>query len=259
MKISKAELEKLYKTYNKRKYVHPDPLEFLYNYPDIRDREIAGLIASSLAYGRVAQILKSVERILSKMGLSPYRFVRKTKSADFINIFRGFKHRFTTHCDIADLLSSIHQILQKYGSLNECFIAGTEKYDETVMPALDKFLEELDCTGGYLIPLPRKGSACKRMHLYLRWMVRKDDVDPGGWNGISPGKLIVPLDTHMANIGKSLGMTKRNSADQKMTLDITNAFRKISPHDPVKYDFALTRFGIHPDMEMDDLLGPKNF
>lgn len=258
MKISKAELEELYRTYNKRKFVHPDPLEFLYNYPDIRDREITGLIASSLAYGRVAQILKSVERILAKMGPSPYRFILKNRPLDFKNIFSGFKHRFTTHSDIGDLLSALHRILNEYGSLNKCFITGMNRDDETVIPALDNFLEKLDCTGGYLIPLPRRGSACKRMHLYLRWMVRKDKVDPGGWKDISPGKLIVPLDTHMANIGKTLGMTKRKSADQKMALDITNAFRKISPHDPVKYDFSLTRFGIHPDMEMDDLLGPKN-
>lgn len=258
MKISKAELERLYKTYNKRKFVHPDPLEFLYHYPDMRDREIAGLVASSLAYGRVAQILKSVDRILAKMGPSPYSFILKTKPSDFRKIFCGFKHRFTTHCDIGDLLSALHRILKEYGSLNKCFVSGIGKDDGTVMPALDNFLEKLDCTGGYLIPLPRRGSACKRMHLYLRWMVRKDNVDPGGWKGISPGMLVVPLDTHMANIGKSLGMTKRKSADQKMAMDITESFRAISPDDPVKYDFSLTRFGIHPDMEMNDLLGPKN-
>ena len=191
------------------------------------------------------------------MGPSPSRFVRKTRPGDFRKIYCGFKHRFTTHCDIADLLSALRRILKEYTSLNECFVAGMGRDDETTAPALDVFLEKLDCTGGYLIPLPRKGSACKRMHLYLRWMVRKDGVDPGGWEGIAPARLIVPLDTHMANIGKTLGMTKRKSADQKMALDITGSFRAISPADPVKYDFALTRFGIHPDMEMDDLLGEK--
>jgi uncharacterized protein (TIGR02757 family) len=255
--FSNAELEKLYKTYNKKKYVHPDPLEFLYNFPDIHDREIVGLIASALAYGRVAQILKSVTRVLDKMGSSPFRFIQETKPSDFIKIYYGFKHRFTTHHDIAELMSALHRILKEYGSLNECFVAGMEKNDETVIPALDNFLARLECTGGYLIPLPRKGSACKRMHLFLRWMARKDTVDPGGWEGISPGKLIVPLDTHMANIGKSSGMTQRKSTNQGMALDITNAFRKISPHDPVKYDFALTRFGIHPDMEMKDLLNKQ--
>jgi len=252
--FSKAELEQLYRTYNKRKYVHPDPLEFLYRYPAIRDREIAGLIASSLAYGRVAQILKSVSRILDKMGPSPFYFVCATRPSSFKKIFCGFKHRFTTHCDIADLMSALHRILKEHGSLNECFASGMKKNDQTVIPALDVFLEKLDCTGGYLIPLPGRGSACKRMHLYLRWMARKDDVDPGGWHGISPRKLIVPLDTHMANIGRSMGLTLKKSANQAMALDITNAFRKIEPDDPVKYDFSLTRFGIHPDMEMSDLL-----
>jgi len=255
--LNRAELDKLYRTYNKRKYVHPDPLEFLYNYPDIRDREIVGLIASALAYGRVAQILKSVDRILGKMGSSPYKFVFNTKPGDFLKIFCGFKHRFTTHCDIADLLGALHRILGEYGSINKCFIAGMGADDETVIPALDNFLEELNCTGGYLIPLPRRGSACKRIHLFLRWMVRKDAVDPGGWEGISPDRLVVPLDTHMANIGRTMGMTQRKSANQRMALDITDVFRKITPDDPVKYDFALTRFGIHPDMEMDDLLNIK--
>jgi uncharacterized protein (TIGR02757 family) len=148
----------------------------------------------------------------------------------------------------------MHRVLKEYGSLNECFVSGISRTDDTVMPALDVFLGKLKCTGGYLIPLPHKGSACKRMHLYLRWMVRKDAVDPGGWKGISPAQLIVQLDTHMANIGVSLGMTRRKSANGAMALDITNAFRRISPDDPVKYDFALTRFGIRPDMEMEDLL-----
>jgi len=252
--LSKDELERLYRTYNRRKYVHPDPLEFLYSYPAIRDREIAGLVASSLAYGRVAQILKSVSKILDKMGRSPFEFVQKTRPSDFKKIFCGFKHRFTTHCDIADLMSALHRILKEHGSINGCFVSGINEDDPTLIPALDVFLEKLNCTGGYLVPLPRRGSACKRMHLYLRWMVRKDEVDPGGWKGISPGKLIVPLDTHMANIGRSTGMTQMKSANQKMALEITNAFRKVSPDDPVKYDFALTRFGIHPDMEMSDLL-----
>lgn len=255
--FSRPELEKLYGIYNKRKYVHPDPLEFLYNYPKARDREIVGLIASGLAYGRVLQILKSVTRVLDQMGQSPFEFVLRTKPADFTKIFCGFKHRFTTHCDVADLLASLHKILKEYGSLNECYIAGMGKNDETVMPALDAFLEKLNCTGGYLIPLPRRGSACKRMHLYLRWMVRKDAVDPGGWHGISPDKLIIPLDTHMANIGRTMKLTTRKSANQAMALDITKAFRSVSPEDPVKYDFSLTRFGIHPDMKMADLLGKR--
>jgi len=214
------------------------------------------LIASGLAYGRVAQILKSVACVLAKTGPSPHQFTRMTKPSALQKIFRGFKHRFTTHCDIASLFSSVHHILKEYGSLNECFASGMSRDDVTVIPALDNFLEKLDCTGGYLVPLPHRGSACKRMHLYLRGMVRKDEVDPGGWNGIPPGRLIVPLDTHMANIGRTLGMTRRKSADQRMALDITNSFRQISPDDPVKYDFALTRFGIRPDMKMEDLLKP---
>ena len=252
--LNKTRLNELYRTYNRRKFVHPDPLEFLYRYPDRRDREIAGLIASALAYGRVAQILKSVTRVLAAMGDSPHEFIHHTTPAGIHAVYDGFKHRFTVHSDLVALIAGMRKTILDYGSLNECFVAGLKRTDPTVLGALDAFLGKLDCRGGYLLPLPGRGSACKRMHLYLRWMVRNDAVDPGGWKGISPAQLIIPLDTHMAHIGRTLGLTRRKSADQSMALELTQAFRDISPNDPVKYDFALTRFGIRSDMEMSDLL-----
>jgi uncharacterized protein (TIGR02757 family) len=100
---------------------------------------------------------------------------------------------------------------------------------------------------------PEKGSACKRIMLFLRWMIRNDEVDPGGWDKISPELLIVPLDTHMHTIGKILGFTERRNADMKTALEITRGFKKISARDPVKYDFCLTRFGIRREMQMNDL------
>ncbi len=96
-----------------------------------------------------------------------------------------------------------------------------------------------------LLPSPGKGSACKRLNLFLRWMVRSDDVDPGGWSGVDAGKLIVPLDTHMHRMGLEVGLTRRKQADMQAALEVTRAFRTIAPEDPVRYDFALTRLGIH--------------
>ncbi|MBW2545477.1 MAG: TIGR02757 family protein, partial [Deltaproteobacteria bacterium] len=104
------------------------------------------------------------------------------------------------------------------------------------------------------VPLPAKGSACKRLNLFLRWMVRRDDVDPGGWDDIPPSKLVIPLDTHMHRICLAFGFTKRKQADMKTALEITDSFRAIVPDDPVRYDFALTRLGIRKDAAPASLL-----
>ena len=103
------------------------------------------------------------------------------------------------------------------------------------------------------MPDPSKGSACKRLALYLRWMVRNDEVDPGGWKMVDPSALLIPLDTHMFNICTTLGLCSRKAADGRSAIEITEAFKKVCPEDPVRYDFALTRFGIRSDMKLEDL------
>lgn len=255
---TKPWLDRLYRKYNRREYVSPDPLQFLYAYPEIRDREIVGLIASSLAYGRVAQILKSVERVLTVMRPSPYAFLMESTPASIRRNLTDFKHRFTAGDSVASLLIGAQQLIRRHGSLNEALVCGMARSDTTILPALKRFAGGLNCHDNYLVPCPSRGSACKRLNLFLRWMVRKDDVDPGGWTGIPKSKLIVPLDTHMARIGRCLALTQRKSAGMKMALEITESFRELSPRDPVKYDFALTRFGIRSDMEMRDLLGEQS-
>lgn len=241
-------LEMLYGNYNRREFVHPDPLEFLYNYSDPRDVEIAGLIASSLAYGNVKQILRSVEKVLSQMTPSPFAYLKKTDVPTMRKQFKDFKHRFTTGDDICCLLSGMKSAVEKYGSLEKCFMAGLKNEHETVFEALSEFKDRLNPNLN-LLPSPCKGSACKRLNLFLRWMVRKDDVDPGIWRDVPREKLIVPLDTHMHRISIKIGFTKRKQANMKTAVEITKAFSKISPDDPVKYDFVLTRFGIHDELK----------
>ncbi len=295
----KTNLEKLYKLYNKKKYVHPDPLEFLYSYKNIKDREIVGLIASSLAYGNVKQILKSVSKALEPMFPYPSIFL-KNASYDFLKkTYKNFKHRFADEKNFVSFLLGIKRVIKEFGSLNECFCAGMNsllhnkklcsftrhakilnaglfntsqalKFEHNAeneqkaklseglpiikgMSFLAKNLNAQKNKPGHLIPLPEKGSACKRMNLFLRWMVRKDAVDQGGWEGVLPSELIIPLDTHMRNISLNLGFTKRKTPDIKTALEITAAFKAINPKDPVKYDFALTRFGIRDDMSVKDL------
>lgn len=244
----------MYRLYNKRHLVHPDPLEFLYKYSEALDREVVGIIASSLAYGRVAQILKSVDCILQPMGKHPFRFLQKTDSSKLMKIYKGFKHRFTTDKEMVSLLSGVHRVIMKYGSLNRCFVSGMRPEDENVLPALGKFSKELACVSRYLVPSPQDGSACKRLNLFLRWMVREDDVDPGGWCSVGPAKLIIPLDTHMVNISKKLNITAKKTANIRMAEEITAAYKHVNADDPVKYDFALTRFGIRSEMKISELL-----
>jgi uncharacterized protein (TIGR02757 family) len=250
-------LNHLYGRYNKRRYVHPDPLEFLYAYPDVKDREIAGLIASSLAYGRVAQILKSVSIVLEIMGRSPYLFLRDSTKRSLCKTFKGFKHRFADGHQLSALLLGTKNVIDCFGSLNKCFVSGMSKDDDTVIPGMTFFAGRIASgknNPGHLIAMPEKRSACKRMNLFLRWMVRQDKVDPGGWSDIPLSKLIVPLDTHMHKIGLYLKFTSRKQANMSTALEITSGFRDLVPEDPVKYDFALTRFGIRDDMDINDFI-----
>jgi len=254
--LLRGKLEECYYCYNRREYVHPDPLEFLYSYPDPRDREVVALISSSLAYGRVEQILKSVAWVLGRMGSSPCTFLREQRRGEMETVFCGFKHRFTKDTDLVLLLTGVAGIIDRYGSLYEAFAAGYDVSETTFIPALTAFVENIFREAGdgpsFLIPHPAGGGACKRLHLFLRWMVRKDEVDPGGWEDLPTSKLVVPLDVHMHRISRFLGFTRYKQAHLKAALEVTGAFARICPHDPVRYDFALTRWGIRPGMTMEE-------
>ncbi len=251
----KKKLDRLYRQYNKRSYVHPDPLEFLYDFEDKREIEIVGLVASALAYGRVARILTSVSKILNIMGPSPQAYVRKSTYTSMNLDFKDFSHRFAKGGHMAALLFGVKRVLTRFGSLENCFARGLSRGNPGVLPGLDFLCDNLTSgryKPGHLVAMPGKKSACKRMNLYLRWMIRKDAVDLGSWGNTSPAGLIVPLDTHMHRIGKILGFTERNAADMKTAVEITEGFKRLTPNDPVKYDFALTRFGIRENLTMDD-------
>jgi len=251
-------IRELYLRYHRRRWVHPDPLEFLYAYDDPADREIVGFVTACLSYGRVEQILRSVSVVLGRMGDSPRRFVLDSRPGRLVETFGDFRHRFSNGEHLASLLAAIGRAVRKYGGLREAFQLGLETRDRTVLPGLNRFAAllagEAPRPCGHLLADPGKGSCCKRYHLFLRWMVRRDAIDPGGWEGVGPERLIVPLDTHMHRIASALGATRRKTPDLRAALEITEAFRRIEPSDPVRYDFALTRLGIHPQADLDDFL-----
>ena len=248
-------LEKLYKKYNRRELIRPDPLQFVYEYDRPCDMEIAGFIAAVLAYGRVAQIEKSVALLLSIMGESPYEFVRNFSAADRKKL-AGFKHRFNTGDDMAGLFVLLKKVIRKDGGLERFFLRCYNDSDKTVVGALSGFCGSLLAehsrkNGGqvsrglqYLLSDPAKGSACKRLNLFLRWMVRDDDVDAGLWKSVDKTKLIVPVDVHMGRLCKTLGLYDRKTVSLRAAIEITEAFAAIEPSDPVKYDFCLSRIGI---------------
>lgn len=250
----REKLDSLYDTYNKFELIHPDPLEFVYDYKLPEDQEIAALIASSLAYGRVAQILISAKKILTLLGEHPKQTLLNSDLDEIGQNLDFFKHRFTTGQEVYLLLKGIKTVLLKHGSLKACFCQENSTY----LGRVSKFVSEVNAffDGGksYLIPSPEDGSACKRLMLFLKWMIRKDKVDPGTWTNTGLLKeLIIPLDTHMYHISSELAFTKRKSADLKTALEITSNFRELNPDDPTKYDFTLTRFGIRSDMKYQSL------
>ncbi len=260
-------LDSLYTKLNKREFVIPDPLQFLFNYGELRDCEIVGMIASVLAFGNVKSINASIASVLQKID-KPYEYIMNGNLKGFYKSLHGIQHRWATSENIAELLNGIKLTISKFDSLNSAFLVGYEHGHETVFPALDAFGAMIannssfeftglnpkansECGRNRLLALPERGSASKRWHLFLRWMIRKDDVDPGGWTGVPKAKLVVPMDTHMAKLAQELGFSSRSVVNRSCALEVTRAFAKICPDDPVKYDFSLTRLGIRSEMSFD--------
>lgn len=247
-------LERLYACYNVRELVKPDPLEFLYSYDNPADREIAGLVASGLAYGRVEQIVKSVGRVLDVLGPAPSAFLSDTSRQRLSALLGDFRHRFTTGGELAAFLSAVSSLQAEGGGSVQCMFAGARSAVEAMESFAREVLSRASSGRCTLLPMPSCGSACKRLNLFLRWMVRRDEVDPGGWTCLSPADLLVPLDVHMHRAGRALGMTSREQGDMRTVLEITEGFGKLRPDDPVRYDFAITRFGIRRELTLSSLL-----
>jgi len=248
-------LNTIYKKYHKFEYIHPDPLEFLSNYKNPEDMEIVALVASSFAIGRINSILQTITIILEVLN-SPKKDLLSLNRKDMELAFKGFKYRFYSDNSLVDFLMGIRTVISEFGSLHNCFLAGVKKTGSNPLENLSYFVSKLTENAGpwqRVLPHPEKGSACKRLNLFLRWMVRKDEIDPGIWNDISNDILIIPLDTHMMQISHILGFTTRKAADMKTAIEITEALKLYNPGDPVRFDFSLTRLGIHPDLNYDEL------
>jgi len=235
-------LEGLYRRYNRRARAARDPVQFLYRYKGDEDRETAGLVAALLAYGALGQILDSVSDALGRLGPRPSAFVREGTSARLDRAAAGFRHRFAGEAAFRALLGGMRGVLAGHGTLQRCFLAHDEPGAPTVLPGLTGLAHDISRGRPalkHLVANPALGSACKRWHLYLRWMVRRDRVDVGAWRGVSPARLVVPLDTHTWRLGRQMGFIQRKTCNLKAALEMTEALRRIRPDDPARYDFAL--------------------
>ncbi len=233
-----------------------DPLLCVHRFNDPAQIEVVGLLASCLAYGRVERIIHSIDTILKIADNDLLSFICETSFLQKKRRLVNFKHRFNNGNDVAQLLESIKLALDNHGSLNSLFIDCYKISDHSMKSAMTGFASKLRDYGKrknrknsrsfeYLIPSPLSGSACKRLNMYFRWMVRIDDgIDFGLWKNIPPSILIIPVDVHIAKIAKHFSLCLRKSVDWKMAEQITDTLKKIDPDDPVKYDFSLCRYGM---------------
>ena len=242
--------------------IEPDPLQLVLRYDDPRDAEVAGLLAAAFAYGRADIVVANVGAVLAKMRPSPYAYLATFDRAEALKRFRGFSHRFHKTNELVALLACIAAVIESHGTLGKLFEECYDETDKDIGPSLARFTTHIrtsqprnrgtqqpsnpatDKHLQYLLTSPDDGSACKRMNLYLRWMVRRTSPDLGLWTFVDPAKLVMPVDTHIHRIATFLGLNDRKSADWKAARAITDELARFDRADPVRYDFALCRLGI---------------
>jgi uncharacterized protein (TIGR02757 family) len=229
--------------------IAPDPLQLVLRYANPHDQEVAGLLAAAFAYGRADIVVANVGRVLDRMLPSPYEYLVKFDRSEARRRFAGFTHRFHKTPELIDLLARIAAAIREHGTLGELFRICYDDDDRDIGPSLTRFVEALIGARktkalDYLLTSPANGSACKRMNLFLRWMVRRTPPDLGIWAFVDPAKLVMPVDTHVHRIATFLGLNDRKTPDWKAARALTNRLARFDRADPVRYDFAICRLGI---------------
>ncbi len=247
-------LRRFHARFDARSRVAHDPVEFARRYDDPLDSEVAGLVASSLAFGNVVTLRKKTADALGRFGPSPAAYARSRSYARMRADLHDWRHRIYRGDDLARLVFAAGRAIERHGSLGALFCRAFAEGHGDLLFALDRFVTELRSlappqanTRGFshLLADPRSPSAKKRLCLYLRWMVRPDDgVDLGLWSAVPPSALIIPLDTHVFRIARNLGLTKKKTASFEAAKEVTEALCRVDPLDPVKLDFALCHLGI---------------
>lgn len=234
-------------------------MQVVRRYANPRDQEVIGFCAAALAFGRVQSVLNTVNALAAVLGPAPAAYVRRFDPQGEHPELRAMVHRWIRGVDILALLWILRQMIEASGSIEAFFAEGLAADDVDVAGALDSFSRralafDVRAVYGrrlpkrtgvcYFFPRPSAGSGCKRLNLYLRWMVRRDQVDLGAWTAVPASKLIVPLDTHVIRLGRCLGLTKYTSPGWRMAADITASLRAIDAVDPARFDFSLCHVGM---------------
>ena len=240
-------LDKAVGLYNHVDFIENDPIQIPHRFSRKEDIEIAGFLSASIAWGQRKSIIKNANLLMDLMDNSPYQFLMEEK--EFVR-FNRFVHRTFNGIDCRFFLNSLKNIYQNYGGLEQVFTDGFQK-NETIFGALHHFRN-------LFLNMPHEArsrkhlsdvttnSAAKRLNMFLRWMVRKDDtgVDFGLWRNIPMSALMLPLDVHTGDVGRALGLISRKQNDWKTVEEITGILRTFDAQDPIKYDFALFGMGI---------------
>jgi len=255
--LLKPTLDRLYADFNDPDSA-ADPIQIVRRFDGPADREVVGFCAAALAFGRVTSVLGSIERLLAIMGPAPAAYVRRFDPHRERPRFSRFVHRWTRGVDLVALLWILRQMIDRHGTIERFFADGDDPGAQDIGAGLESFSRRalaLDLRTAYgrvsarpgvcyFFPRPESGSACKRLNLFLRWMVRRDALDLGVWSRVSSARLIVPLDTHVIRVGRCLGLTRYRSPGWAMAQDITASLRRLDPADPVRYDYAMCHLGM---------------
>jgi uncharacterized protein (TIGR02757 family) len=247
----KTILNKAYREYNSLDFIANDPICIPHLFTQKQDIEIMGLFAAVFAWGQRITIINKCHELIARMDKAPYDFVMNHKQKDLMRLV-DFKHRTFNDTDLLYFISFLRNWYQSSTSLEDAFSRGMKSNQPNIESGLNYFrdqffsLEEVSHRTMKHIASPLQHSACKRLNMYLRWMVRTDKsgVDFGLWNKIKPHQLVCPLDLHVERVARKLGLLTRPKTDWQAAVELTEALKKFDAHDPVKYDFALFGLGI---------------
>lgn len=266
LSFSKRQVESIYRwledqasRYNHPSFITDDPISVPHRYTRLQDIEIAGLLTAIMAWGQRKTIISNANRLMQMMDDAPYDFIRHHQDTDRKR-FESFCHRTLQSDDILYLVTVLQDYYRKEMSLEAAFAGPMGVDDADVYAGLEGFHNMMFDQPWVLertrkhIATPVRKSSCKRLNMFLRWMVRGDDrgVDFGLWKKITPAQLVIPLDVHVGNVARRLGLLKRETNDWQAAKELTECLKQFDPADPVRYDFALFGAGIHQSKASED-------
>jgi uncharacterized protein (TIGR02757 family) len=244
-------LNEKYELFNQPNFIQHDPISIPHQFNKKQDIEITGFIAATLAWGQRKTIINKCNELIELMDNAPYDFIKNHQDSD-LKRFLAFKHRTFNATDTLYFLEFFKDFYTKNDSLEDAFLVGLKDNDEDIKAGLENFqnvffsLEDYPIRTRKHVATPARNSSCKRINMFLRWMVRKDNkgVDFGIWDKIKTSALVCPCDVHVERVARKLGLITRPKPDWQTAVELTQNLKQLDPIDPVKYDFALFGLGV---------------